>query len=234
MKKARNKEFFFSIVRNIFCISYFDTIENKLINYHNFELPDNFENELNFEILIKFFSEKIKKIEKENSFFIESANILVDFESQFLSLSIKNLADKKVSEEKDVMRLIKDAKQLITKLNSSETILHILINKYLFDKVEYLNFPENLFYSELILDLSFITLKNDRIKKAQDIFKNCDVMLNKFILYDYSKNFIKEDDINNCIAAKRVNDGANPSEVKILSTIKKDQGFFEKLFNLIG
>ena len=58
-------------------------------------------------------------------------------------------------------------------------------------------------------------------------------MLNKFIAYDYSKNFIKEGDIN-CISAKRINDGENPSEVKILSIIKKDQGFFEKLFNLMG
>ena len=99
---------------------------------------------------------------------------------------------------------------------------------------KYFEFPENLDYKEFIIDVSFITINNSAAKMLNRILKDCNIEVNKIISHQYSSRFADNKDSSPCIAAKKVIDGINPSEVKIHSLRAKTQGLFEKIFNFFS
>ena len=197
-------------------------------------MPDTIDNNLNLIILSKFISERIKDFEKHVGNFIETVNIITDAKHDHLSLSLKNKYDSNRIEETDIVRLISDAKQLIIRNNKNCIILHILIDKYILDGKEYLEFPENINYKELVIDVSFITVHSSTVKTLNKIFKDCNIEVKKIISHKYSNRFTVNSDLSPCIAAKKVIDGINPSEVIIHNLYSKKQGLFEKMFNFFG
>ena len=58
--------------------------------------------------------------------------------------------------------------------------MHILINKYTIDGKEYFEFPENLDYKELILEVSFITINNSTFKMLNRILKDCNIEVKNY------------------------------------------------------
>ena len=66
------------------------------------------------------------------------------------------------------------------------------------------------------------------------ILKNCNIELKKIISHQYSSRFADNNDTSPCIAAKKVIDGINPSEVQIHNLEPKRQGLFEKMFNFFS
>ena len=197
-------------------------------------LPDTIDNNLNLIILSKFISEKIKDFEKHVGNFIEKVNIITDAKYDHFSLSLKNKYDSNKIKETDVVRLISDAKQLIVRNNKNCIILHILVDKYILDGKEYLEFPENFNYNELVIDVSFITVHSSTVKTLNKIFKDCNIEVKKIISHQYSCSFAEKSDISPCIAGKKVTDGINPSEVMMHNLYTKKQGLFEKMFNFFS
>ena len=133
-----------------------------------------------------------------------------------------------------MIRLISDAKKLIIRNNKNCVILHILVDKYIVDGKEYLNFPENVNYKEFIINVRFVTIQNSTAKTLINLFKSCNIEVKKVISHHYSSRFAEKDDISPCIAAKKVIDGINPSEVIIHNLYSKKQGLFEKMFNFFN
>jgi len=232
-----NKEyqsFYFAIVGQNLHINYFNSNDDNSNYQKKYLLPDTIDNNLNLIILSKFISERIKDFEKHVGNFIETVNIITDAEHDYFSLSLKNKYDSNRIKETDIVRLINDAKQLIIRNNKNCIILHILIDKYILDGKEYLEFPENINYKELVIDVSFITVHSSTVKTLNKIFKDCNIEVKKIISYQYSNNFADKSDISPCIAAKKVIDGINPSEVITHNMHIKRQGLFEKMFNFFG
>ena len=118
--------------------------------------------------------------------------------------------------------------------NKNCFILHVLVDKYIIDDKEYFEFPENLNYKEFIINVSFITVSNSIIKIFERILKDCNIEVKKFISHQYSSRFADDNDSSPCIAAKKVNDGINPLEVKIHNPKAQKQGLFEKMFNFLN
>ena len=232
-----NKEyqsFYFAIVGQNLHINYFSSNDDNSDCQKKYLLPDTIDNNLNLIILSKFISEKIKDFEKHVGNFIEKVNIITDAKYDHFSLSLKNKYDSNKIKETDVVRLISDAKQLIVRNNKNCIILHILVDKYILDGKEYLEFPENFNYNELVIDVSFITVHSSTVKTLNKIFKDCNIEVKKIISYQYSNKFADKSDISPCIAAKKVIDGINPSEVISHNMHIKKQGLFEKMFNFFG
>mgnify|MGYP001231454030 FL=1 len=232
-----NKEyqsFYFAIVGHNLHINYFSLNDDNFNYQKKYLLPDTIDNNLNLIILSKFISEKIKDFEKYVGNFIEKINIITDAKYDHFSLSLKNKYDSNKIKETDVVRLISDAKQLIVKNNKDCIILHILIDKYILDGKEYLEFPENVSYKELIIDVSFITVHSSTVKTLNKIFKDCNIEVKKIISHQYSSSFAEKSDISPCIAGKKVIDGINPSEVMMHNLYTKKQGLFEKMFNFFS
>ena len=197
-------------------------------------MPDSLDDNLNFTILTKFILEKVKDFEKDVGSFIEKVNVITDSKYNQFSLSLKSKYSSNEIKETDIVRLISDAKQIIMRNNKNCHILHILVDQYIIDGKKYFEFPESLNYKEFIVDVSFITINISTVKMLNRILKNCNIELKKIISHQYSSRFADNNDTSPCIAAKKVIDGINPSEVQIHNLEPKRQGLFEKMFNFFS
>ena len=234
MTNEESQSFYVAIVGHDLHLSYFSSIKDNSDHQKKYLMPDTLDNNLNLTILTKFILEKFKDFEKDVGSFIEKVNLITDAKHNQFSLSLKNKYNSSQIKDTDVVRLINDAKQLITRCNKNCFILHILVDQYIVDGKKYFEFPENLDYKEFIVDISFITINSSNVKILNRIFKDCNIEVKKIISYQYSSKFADKSDISPCIAGKKVIDGINPSEVKIHKLKVKTQSLFEKMFNFFS
>ena len=225
------KSFYLAIVGQNLHIDYFSSKDINSSYQKNYLMPDTLGNNLNLIVLSKFILEKIKDFEKDVGSFIEKIYLITDAKNDQFSLSLKNKYDSDKIKESDVVRLINDAKQQIIRNNKGCVILHLLVDKYIVDGEEYLEFPDNVGYKELIVQVSFITIQNSTVKTLNKIFKDCNIEVKKIISHQYSSGFAERKDTSPCIAGKKVVDGINPSEVIMHNIYSRKQGLFEKMFN---
>ena len=230
-KDAQN--FYFAIVGQNLHINYFSSKDYNSSFQKKYLMPDTLGNNLNMIIVTKFISEKIKDFEKNVGSFIEKINVITDAQSDQYSISLKNRFDTYKIKETDVARLISDAKKQVIRNHKDSVILHLIVDKYIVDGEEYLEFPENVSYKEFVIEVSFITIQNSIVKTLNKIFKDCNIEVKKIISHQYSSRFAEKSDISPCTAAKRVIDGINPLEVISHKLYNKKQGFFEKMFNFL-
>ena len=228
------QSFYLAIIGQNLHINYFSSKDNSFDYQKKYLMPDNLDYNLNLAILSKFISEKVKDFEKNIGSFIEKINLITDAEYNQFSLCLKNRYDSNQVKVTDVIKLISDAKNLITRNNKDCVILHILVDKYIVDGKEYFDFPENLNYKEFIIDLSFITVQNSIVKTLNRILKDCNVEVVKIISHQYASRFGDSSDTSPCVAGKRVTEGINSSEVITHSVHTKSQGLFEKMFNFFS
>ena len=234
MINNENQFFYLAIVGQNLHIDYFES-KNSYSSYQkNYLMPDTLDDNLNLIVLSKFILEKVKDFEKDVGRFIEKVYVITDAKYNKFSLSLKNKYDSDKIKETDVVRLISDAKQQISRNNKDFVILHLLVDKYIVDGKEYLEFPENRSYKEFIIQVSFITVQHSTVKTLNKIFKDCNIEVKKIISHQYSSSFAEKSDISPCIAGKKVTDGINPSEVMMYNLYTKKQGLFEKMFNFFS
>ena len=107
----------------------------------------------------------------------------------------------------------------------------MIIQNYIIDEKNYSFFPENMKCNNFSLDVSFICLSNDLIKKIEIILKKYQISLKQVVNANYITKFLDEDDNNIFLISKKVIAGHNPNEVMLVDKIPKNQGFFEKLFS---
>ncbi len=226
--------FYLAIVGQNLHIDYFESKDSYSSYQKNYLMPDTLDDNLNLIVLSKFVLEKVKDFEKEVGRFIEKVYVITDAKYNKFSLSLKNKYNSDKIKETDVVRLISDAKQLISRNNKDFAILHLLVDKYIVDGEEYLEFPENRSYKEFIIEISFITVQNSTVKTFNKIFKDCNIEVKKIISHQYSSSFAEKSDISPCIAGKKVIDGINPSEVMMHNLYTKKRGLFEKMFNFFS
>ena len=234
MINNENQFFYLAIVGQNLHIDYFESKDSYSSYQKNYLMPDTLDDNLNLIVLSKFVLEKIKDFEKEVGRFIEKVYVITDAKYNKFSLSLKNKYDSDKIKETDVVRLISDAKQQISRNNKDFAILHLLVDKYIVDGEEYLEFPENRSYQEFIIEISFITVQNSTVKTLNKIFKDCNIEVKKIISHQYSSSFAEKNDISPCIAGKKVTDGINPLEVMMHNLYTKKQGLFEKMFNFFS
>ena len=234
MINNENQFFYLAIVGQNLHIDYFESKDSYSSYQKNYLMPDTLDDNLNLIVLSKFVLEKVKNFEKEVGRFIEKVYVITDAKYNKFSLSLKNKYDSDKIKETDVVRLISDAKQQISRNNKDFAILHLLVDKYIVDGEEYLEFPENRSYKEFIIEISFITVQNSTVKALNKIFKDCNIEVKKIISHQYASSFAEKSDISPCIAGKKVIDGINPSEVMTHNLYTKKQGLFEKMFNFFS
>ena len=228
------QSFYLAIIGHNLHIDYFNSEDENSHHQKKYLMPDTLDDNLNLTILTKFILEKVKDFEKDVGSFIEKVNVITDAKYNQFSLSLKSKYSSNQIKETDIVRLISDAKQIIMRNNKNCHILHILVDQYIIDGKKYFEFPESLNYKEFIVDVSFITINNSTVKMLNRILKNCNIELKKIISHQYSSKFADNNDTSPCIAAKKVIDGINPSEVQIHNLEPKRQGLFEKMFNFFS
>ena len=152
-------------------------------------------NNFNMDNSNKIIGELIQKAEKKIGLHINSVNLLVD-SPYFFSIDIslkKNLEGKKVTNE-DIQYLLQEGRQLIQSNYGDKKIIHIIIEKFLFDKKKFDDLPEEKIECNfLCLEIKFLCLSNV-------IFNQLNKNLNKnqlSIKNIFCSSYVKSLDYNN-------------------------------------
>ncbi len=138
----------------------------------------------------KVIEKLIQYSEKEVGCHLKNINLMIDTPDLFsIDLSIKkNLEGKRVSID-DIKYLLQDARQLIQKNNFDKKIIHIIIEKFFFDKKIFYSIPtENIQCNYLILEIKFFCFSNLIIEQLNNNFKENHIAINNILCSSYVKS----------------------------------------------
>ena len=233
MSSLDHEGFYFGISDNKIYICFFENGKKYFKKSTNFEIPGTLNNNLNFKIISNLLRNNIREFEKSLGLFLNKGNISIQSKSyQSIIFSTKNIFDKKKLDEKVVSNLVKIGTQYFVNYEKKLSIIHIIINKYIIDGKNYNNIPRNIKFKKIILEIELICLDKKLINKISNLFKECNIEINKIVSFEYAKNFLdNEDDKTMCISAKKVLNGANKSEIKIQEINPSKSKIFDRIFN---
>jgi len=191
--------------------------------------------QLNFKKLDFFLNENIFKIEKILGNFVEKINIIIETKDFFnLQISIKKNNHNGNINSSIILYLIKSAKYQCEKTIQNMRIIHILIDNYLIDNVNFTELPLNQKCKNFSLDISFICLPNGLIKHIEKTLKKFQISVNQILSASYIDKYVSDRDINFFKMTSKIIEGYNKNEVKLVNKTSKNKGFFEKFFDLFN
>ena len=136
-------------------------------------------------VALAFFEDYIEKITKE---FVRDIYLIIETpQSKSLKLSVtKNNEGNKIIKE-DAAYLVQDAKQQILKTNQDLRILHIIVENYVLDNVQYKFLPLNQKCNKFSIDVKFICFPKKLLKNFEKLFSKQQIFINQFICLNYIK-----------------------------------------------
>ena len=213
----------------------FGKTSGKLEYYKEQNYKSYFDNykELNFEKLDELLEANILAIEKSTEEFVGDIYLIVETpQSTSIKLSVtKNNEGNEIIKE-DAMYLVQDAKQQLLKSNQDLEIIHIIVENYVLDNIQYKFFPSEKKCTKFSIDVVFICFPKDLLKSFEKLFLKQQIYITQFVCSNYIKTFdFTNKDQNICECAKDIVQGANKQEVVSIPKELKKKGFFEKLFH---
>ena len=213
----------------------FNKLNNQLEYYkeQSYKPYINNNQELNFDELQKLVEKNVIEMEKSTDQFVKDIYLIIETpQTMSIQLSvIKNNEGKNITKQ-DALYLIQDAKQQILKSHLDIRILHIIVENYIFDDVEYKFLPLDKNCKKFSIDVKFVCFPKNLLKNFEQLFLKQQIFINQFICLNYVKKFDSGNNEKNiCELAKDIVKGANKQEVVSIPKIIKKTGFFEKLFH---
>jgi len=214
-------------------ICVFSKIDSKIL-YKNESKILELNNHIDENKIVNFLSENIFKIEKQLNQFINDISLIIDNNQfQLIDVSIKqNIYGE--ANKKNLLNLIKDLKNYIFDSYNDCTLIHYVVNHYLFDNNVLKNFNYSKKCDHLGLDTTFILLKKDEILFYQKIFEKFQISVNKIMSGKYIFDFFDFNELNECEMGRKISSGFNPNEVFLFEKKIEKKGFFERFFNLFS
>jgi cell division protein FtsA len=144
---------------------------------------------------------KIKKIivslEKDTDEYINNINLMMDSpEMLSVGISLSKKLDGSKLKQANIQFLIQEAKQQILKHYVNHNIVHIIINNYKIDGVDYPYLPGETKCDFISLDILFICLPNDLVLYFKDIFSKSNILVDQIICSSYAKSINYKDNLN--------------------------------------
>jgi hypothetical protein len=188
--------------------------------------------ELNFDILDYFLNENIFKIEKLLKNFVKNIYVIIDCEEFFsIDISLKKKNYGEFITTQNLNYILNEARDQCSSTLVDKKIIHILIDKYLIDDKQFSNLPQNLKCNHFSLDINFICLPINYIKKIENILSKYQVSINRLISMKYLESLFLDQNVDFSEMAKKVIDGHNLNEVVLSSKKSENMSFFEKFFH---
>jgi len=214
-------------------ICVFSKIDSKIL-YKNESKILELNNHIDENKIVNFLSENIFKIEKQLNQFINDISLIIENNQfQLIDVSIKqNIYGE--ANKKNLLNLIKDLKNYIFDSYNDCTLIHYVVNHYLFDNNVLKNFNYSKKCDHLGLDTTFILLKKDEILFYQKIFEKFQISVNKIMSGKYIFDFFDFNELNECEMGRKISSGFNPNEVFLFEKKIEKKGFFERFFNLFS
>ncbi len=153
--------------------------------FSNFNL-DNF----NLTNSKKVIEELIQISEKKIGIHINSVNLMIDTPDLFsIDLSIKKNLEEKKANNDDIKYLLQEAKRLVQNNNFDKKIIHIIIEKFVFDDKTFYSIPEeNLKCNYLTLEIKFICLSNIIFNQLSKHLKENHISIKNILCSSYIKS----------------------------------------------
>ena len=127
-------------------------------------------------------------LEKNTNEYIDNINLMVDSPKMLsIGISISKKIDDTQLEQDDIQFLVQEAKQQISKYYKNQNIVHIIINNYKINNIDYDYLPLNIKCNFIALDIFFICLPEEIIKYYKNIFYKFDISINQIICSSYAK-----------------------------------------------
>ena len=216
-----------------FKIFLFDTKNIKNLFQNSLIIKNNFDF-IEFTELTNFLDINIYKIEKLIGNFVKNIFLIIDNKNNLvINLGNKKRLENKIKKESLKNTLIK-LKNLINENYKNQTIMHILINNQLIYDDNENSLIENKDINHQYLELNFITLSNDLVINLNKVLQNYQIKISKFIDGKYVKDYFKDNELELSLATHKLINGFNNNEVIIVPKNTKNQGFFEKFFNVFS
>jgi hypothetical protein len=233
MTEETDFETYLYLSSNKFEIFLFDKKNIKNLFQETITIENNF-NFIEFSELTKFLDKNIFKIESLIGTFIKNIFLIIDNKNNLvINLGNKKRLENKINKESLKNTLIK-LKNLINENYKNQTIMHILINNQLVHDDNENSLIENKDTNYQYLELNFITLSNDLVINLNKVLQNYQIKISKFIDGKYVEDYFKDNELELSLATHKLINGFNNNEVIIVPKNTKNQGFFEKFFNVFS
>ena len=224
-------EIFLCISKTKYEIFVYD--KNNLNNLYNKEIK--IDDQIKLDKLSKFLDENIYKIEKMINNFIRNIILIIeDDEVLDVGISIKKKNYEKQIDQKYFENSLAEVKDIFKENYQDQTIMHMIIVNNDRGENNYLINNKNNNNNYLFLEVNFISIPNDFTLYFDKLLENHQIKINRFMSGSYIKSFLSEDISELLIMANKLNSGLNKNEVKLVSKNRKNEGFFEKFFQLFS
>tara|TARA_Y100000389_G_C17433170_1_gene503948 strand:+ start:267 stop:1394 length:1128 start_codon:yes stop_codon:yes gene_type:complete len=132
----------------------------------------------------------INLLEKNTNEYLDEVNLIID-SSQMISIGIsviKKLDGSKLKKD-DVLFLIKDIKQQISRNYPEQIITHIIIKKYKINDIDYTFLPSEISCDLISVDIEFICLPKKMINYFRNQFFKLNISVKKIYCSSYVKSY---------------------------------------------
>tara|TARA_A100001035_G_scaffold279391_1_gene280657 strand:- start:2051 stop:2749 length:699 start_codon:yes stop_codon:yes gene_type:complete len=202
---------------------------NKEVSYNELNLEDN------FDLLKKFLDNNIFESEKRFSSFIEDVNLIIE-DKNFISIDLSLIKDfKNVAENFDnISNDLSIIKKNVMQSNIDTQLVHMLINKFIIDKKEYLELPKDIDNKKFFVQMRLICIKKKILLNLKKILAIYQISIKKIFSYEYVNSFITDGSDQISVVANKLAKGMNKNEISFMEKNSKNIGFFEKFFKFFS
>ena len=139
----------------------------------------------------------ITTLEKDSNEYIDNINLMIDSSEIYsVGISLSKKLDGSRLKHANIKFLVQEAKQQIIKYYINQNIIHIIINNYKIDGMDYSYFPEEIKCNFISLDILFICVPNDLVLHYKKIFSKSNILVNQIICSSYAKSINYKDSLN--------------------------------------
>ena len=190
---------------------------------------------IDFNSLSKFLENNIFRIEKLTSKFINNIIVVIDNkEIKDLNIGIKKKNYIENLNSKNLESLIVEAKDLFEETYQDQKIMHIVIQNYLINGKNYLQFQKNLQANDFGLEIKFISVSNKLSYQLEKVLEKYQIKISKYISGIYVENYFRGKRNEFPVMVYEIINGINENEVKLIPKNTINKGFFEKFFQLFS
>jgi len=138
----------------------------------------------------KILEKTILEIEKKTGEYLNNINLMLDSpEALSISLSLSKKNENSFLIKEDIEYLIQDAKQQILNAHQDKNIIHIVVNNYKINNIDYDSLPLNIKCNQFSIDIVFICFPKKIIDNLTKLFSKHQILIKNFICTSYAKSF---------------------------------------------
>ena len=182
-----------------------------------------------------FLDGNIFQIEKKFNLYIENIYLIIE-DKNFVKtdVSLTKEFNYLSSDFNNILGDLSMIKESVLKSNDDFQLIHMIINKFIVDKKDYSELPDQLDKKNFFLEIKLICLEKKRLINLKKILSEYQISIHKILNYEYVDTFKKSDLDNISVLATKLLWGLNKNEINFKEKHSKNIGFFEKFFKFFS